>query len=137
MGCDTPDCCKSAEKMIFTCSGVADVGEIADRASRKLSKLGIGKMFCAVGIGGKVQSIIDTTKEADELLAIDGCPLSCSKKTLELAGFNNIKQLIVTDYGMKKGLTEVTEDKIDLIAEKARTLLSDTNYKPCCNELNR
>jgi uncharacterized metal-binding protein len=133
MGCGTPDCCKAAQKMIFTCSGVADVGEIADRASRKLSKLGIGKMFCAVGIGGKVQSIINTTKEADELLAIDGCPLSCSKKSLELAGFENIKQIIVTDYGMKKGSTEVTEDKIDLIIDKAKSVLSGAECQSGCN----
>ena len=132
MGCETQDCCKAAEKMIFTCSGDADVGEIADRASRQISKQGAGKMFCAVGIGGKVQSIIDTTKEASELLAIDGCPLGCSKKTLELAGFKNVKQVIVTDYGMKKGSTEVTEDKIDLIVEKAKAVLSGAGCQTGC-----
>lgn len=124
MECKKPDCCKAAEKMIFTCSGVADVGEIADRASRKLSKLGVGKMFCVVGIGGQVKSIIETSRQANEILAIDGCPLSCAKKTLELNDFKNIKQIVVTDSGFKKGSTEVTDDKIETIVNKGKEIFS-------------
>ena len=43
--------CGSAPKLIFACSGAADVGAIADQAARKLTKDGAGKMYCLAGIG--------------------------------------------------------------------------------------
>ncbi len=46
------NCCSSATKLIFACSGAADVGAIADQAARKLTRDGVGKMFCLAGIGG-------------------------------------------------------------------------------------
>ena len=71
--------CSLAPKLIFSCSGAADVGEIADHAARKLSRKGAGKMFCLAGIGGKVSSIVKSTEAAQAILAIDGCPMNCAK----------------------------------------------------------
>ena len=42
-------CAKGANTLIFSCSGAADVGEIADRAARKLTRERMGKMFCLAG----------------------------------------------------------------------------------------
>lgn len=36
--------CGVGPKLIFACSGAADVGAIADQAARKLTKDGAGKM---------------------------------------------------------------------------------------------
>ena len=38
--------CGGGPRLIFACSGASDVGEIADRAARKLSREGVGKMYC-------------------------------------------------------------------------------------------
>lgn len=78
--------CSAAPKLIFSCSGAADVGELADRAARKMTEDGIGKMFCLAGVGGRVGGILKTTEAAKAILALDGCPLSCAKKSLEKAG---------------------------------------------------
>jgi len=67
-------------KLIFSCSGAADVGELADQAARKLNREGAGKMFCLAGIGGQVSGIVKTTEAATSILAIDGCALECAKK---------------------------------------------------------
>ena len=82
--------CSGGPKLIFACSGAADVGAIADRVARKITKEGIGKMFCMAGIGGRVSGIMKTTESADKILAIDGCPLNCVKNSIELAGFNKL-----------------------------------------------
>ena len=50
--------CEGGIRLIFSCSGVADVGEISDRAARMLSKSGAGKMFCLAGIGGNISGMI-------------------------------------------------------------------------------
>ncbi|MEK7995130.1 MAG: putative zinc-binding protein, partial [Planctomycetota bacterium] len=38
--------CSGGPKLIFACSGAADVGEIADRAARRMTRNGSGSMFC-------------------------------------------------------------------------------------------
>ena len=86
--------CGAAPKLIFSCSGAADVGEISDRAARRLTKNGVGKMFCLAGIGGKVEPILTATKVASQILAIDGCGLDCAKGCLEQAGFENFQHLL-------------------------------------------
>jgi uncharacterized metal-binding protein len=116
--------CATAPKLVFPCSGASDVGEIADRAGRKLTTDGDGKMYCLAGIGGQVSGIVESTKVAAKILAIDGCPQDCAKKTLELAGFTSLEHLRVTDIGLEKGKSPVTLESITKVTEKAKTLLA-------------
>ena len=104
--------CSVAPTLIFACSGAADVGEIADRSARKMRDQGVGKMFCLAGIGGRVSGIMETTKSAAKVLAIDGCPLACAKSCLEQAGFTGFAHVEVTGLGMAKGKTPVTDQRI-------------------------
>jgi len=121
---DQNDCsCTAAPKLIFACSGAADLGEITDRAARQLTQQGIGKMFCTAGLGGHVSGILQTTKSAQKILALDGCPLHCVKNSLEQAGFTEYEHLCLTDMGMEKGKTPPTDEKIDQVIAKAQTLL--------------
>ena len=116
--------CDPASRLIFACSGAADVGEISDRAARKLTKDGAGKMFCMAGVAGKVGAIVEATKSASQILAIDGCGVDCVKKCLENAGFVNFQHIRITNMGMEKGKTAVTEENINNAAGKAGRLLS-------------
>ena len=84
-------CCGPGPKLIFACSGAADVGKISDLAARKLAAEGAGKMFCLAGIGGRVSGIMETTRVATAILAIDGCPLDCARKTLEQAELYEVR----------------------------------------------
>lgn len=115
--------CGAAPKLIFACSGGSDVGELADRAGRKLTSEGCGKMYCLAGIGGRVSGIVKTTEAAGAILEIDGCPLDCAKKSLEQAGFKKFNHLCLSDMGLEKGQSEVTEANIELVAEKAKPFL--------------
>lgn len=118
------DCaCEGGVRLIFPCSGAADVGEISDRAARRMTGRGTGKMFCLAGIGGNVSGIIDSAAGADQVLVIDGCSLDCAKKTLEekhIAGFTHFR---VTDMDMEKGKSPATEERITAVAEKGINLL--------------
>lgn len=116
--------CSGAPKLIFACSGAADVGAIADQAARKLTKEGAGKMYCLAGIGGRVSGIIETTKSAAKLLAIDGCPLGCVSECLKQAGFDTFEHILVTDLGLQKGRSEVNANNIETVAAKGRERLT-------------
>lgn len=115
--------CSSGPNLIFSCSGAADVGELADRAARKLNQNEVGKMFCLAGIGGQVSGIVKTTEAASSILAIDGCALECAKRSLEVAGFTKIHHLMLGDHGFEKGHTDVTEESIDTVIGHAGKFL--------------
>lgn len=112
-------------KLIFTCSGIADVGEIADRTGRKLHKDGVGKMWCLAGIGAGLNNFIESTKATEKVLVIDGCPVDCGKKMMENAGIPNFSYIRVTDCGFEKGKSPVTDNAIETISIKSRELLAN------------
>ncbi len=115
--------CKGGPKLIFACSGAADVGAIADRAARKMNKEGVGKMFCTVGIGGRVQGILKATEAASDILAIDGCPLNCTKASLEQAGFKDFKHLQLADLGLEKGKSPASSENVEKVVAKGAQML--------------
>lgn len=115
--------CAGGAKLIFACSGAADVGAIADQAARKLTRDGAGKMFCLAGIGGQISGIMKTTEAADKILAIDGCPLNCVKATLEKAGFSKFTHLQVADLGLEKGKSPASEENVAKVATRGAELL--------------
>jgi len=94
--------CEPTDVLIFPCSGGSNVGQIANQAGVKLTQDGMGNFFCLAGIGGHVSGMIESTKAGKMLVAIDGCPVACAKKTLEHAGFNIDEYVQVTDLGIEK-----------------------------------
>jgi len=118
-----PECCSPAAKVIFACSGAADVGMIADLSARKLSADGVGKMSCLAGIGGRVKPLMEIAKGAQAILAIDGCPLHCARNTLEQAGLKKFEHLCLADIGMVKGKTPATDEAVAKVAGQGKAKL--------------
>jgi uncharacterized metal-binding protein len=94
--------CEPTEILIFPCSGGSNVGQIANQAGVQLTQKGMGRFFCLAGIGGHVSGMVESTKAGKMLVAIDGCPVACAKKTLEHAGFSIDEYVQVTDLGIEK-----------------------------------
>ena len=94
--------CEPSEILIFPCSGGSNVGQIANQAGVKLTQSGLGNIFCLAGIGGHVSGMIESTKAGKVIVAIDGCPVQCAKKTLEHAGFKIDEYLEVMELGIEK-----------------------------------
>lgn len=122
--------CEGKIKLIFACSGAADVGELSDNTARVLHKEGLGKMYCLSAIGAQLNNFIEITKSSAGILAIDGCPVDCARKNLENAGITNYEHLRITDLGFQKGSTSVNTQAIETVAEKGRSIL-----KEVCNVL--
>jgi uncharacterized metal-binding protein len=117
--------CGGAPRLIFACSGAADVGAIADRAARKLSRDGVGKMFCLAGVGGRVAGIMKNTEAAGAILAIDGCAQACAKNCLEQAGFTAFNHVQMADLGFVKGQSPVCDEAVARVAECGAQRLSN------------
>ncbi len=110
--------CGKAPDLVFACSGGSDVGEIADRSARRLAAGGSGKMYCLAGVGGHVPGILKTTEAAGSVLVIDGCPVDCGKKILEHAGISGFRHVRVTDFGIEKGKSPATDERITMVVER-------------------
>jgi uncharacterized metal-binding protein len=110
-------------KLIFACSGAADVGALSDQVARKLTRDGVGKMFCLAGVGGRVPGVITTTRSAAKILVIDGCSQNCAQQVLEQAGFTSYAHLKLADMGMEKGNSPVNVESIEKVAAQGVILL--------------
>ena len=119
------NCCEGKANILFyACSGGANVAEVADRAARELMLSGKGTMFCLAGLGAGIEGMIQTARDADLNIVIDGCPLDCAKKIFENCGVTNYLQIKVTDLGIEKVKgVRATEDQVREMIEKVQEVL--------------
>lgn len=110
--------------LVYACSGASDTGALADRAARRLDAEDKAWMSCLAGIGARASGLMASAAAAPALLAIDGCPQDCAWKTLELAGFTNVRHVRVTDLGFKKGGSPITYEAITAVAASAVSALN-------------
>jgi len=122
-GCD----CESKKTvLLYACSGGANVAEVADRAARELMFEGKGTMWCLAGLGAGIQGMIQTAKDADLNVVIDGCPMDCAKKIFDNAGVTNYVQVKVTDLGIEKVKgVRATDEQVAAAMEKAREMVAE------------
>jgi uncharacterized metal-binding protein len=114
------DCCGSeGVKFVYGCSGIADVGELADKVARKLMKDKFARGLCLAAIGGDISGFVQSAKGANENITIDGCPTACARKCLERIGVSPTSSYILTkDFGLTKGETGVDAALVSDICEK-------------------
>ena len=116
-GCSC-DCGDSSPKIIYACSGAANVGFLADNVSRKLVNDSCGKMSCLAAVGAGLSGFVESAKVTDNVV-IDGCPVACGKKIFE----NNslpYTHVILTEMGVEKGKTEITKELITKVTEDVK-----------------
>ena len=117
-------CNDAGPALIFPCSGCSDTGSIADQAGRKLTQQNKGSMACLAGIGGRVSGILLSTKAAERILVIDGCPLGCGAQTLKHAGIRKFMHLELSTIGLKKGKSPLNRRNLQKAIVGAEKLLS-------------
>jgi len=94
--------CEADEVLIFSCSGGSNVGQLANETAKNLAAQGVGGMYCLAGIGGHISGFAEATREVKKVVAIDGCPVHCARKTLEHANCPVTVHVVVTELGIKK-----------------------------------
>jgi uncharacterized metal-binding protein len=69
--------------------------------------------------------MIESTKAGKVIVAIDGCPVACAKKTLEHAGFNVDEYVEITSMGIEKNhnLNPLTSD-VEKVSQYLSTQIS-------------
>ncbi len=80
-------------------------------------------MFCLAGIGGRVPGIVKSTEAASTIVAVDGCPLNCARKTLEEAGITEFQNIQLDELGLKKGESSAMPEHVALVVNKVNSLI--------------
>lgn len=102
--------CGSANVAIFPCVGASNVGQLSNKIAIELEKQGIGNLMCTAGIGARAPGLMKSAEASDRIIAIDGCPVNCASKTLELAGFKVDRHIVISELGIKKNKDKDLKD---------------------------
>ncbi|MFA6011643.1 MAG: putative zinc-binding protein [Desulfobacteraceae bacterium] len=97
------DCCNgSSQVMILACSGASNVGQLSNQAAVELTQEGVGNMFCLAGIGGLLGGFVQSAKDTETIVVMDGCAIGCAKAIFNNAGIPLKNHLVLTDLGIEK-----------------------------------
>ena len=117
--------CDAKDITLLPCSGGSNCGQIANQVAVKLTQEGVGNLYCLAGIGAHIEGMVESARSSKRLVAIDGCPVACSKKTIEHAGLVVTDWICVTDEGIvKTHQFKLASQDIALVAERARQTLA-------------
>lgn len=116
------DCCvPGGNIMILACSGCSNVGQLTNQAAVELTQEGFGKMFCLAGIGAHLSGFVQSAKDVPRMVALDGCPQGCVKKTLEHAEIPVKSYVVLTELGIEKNKDlSLKRDDLDKVKAAAK-----------------
>ena len=103
--------------IIYSCSGCSSAAQMANYMALKIDRKGIADMSCIAGVGGNVKKLVNTAKAGRKIIALDGCPLACSKACLSQHGIKADLHIELTSYGVKK------QNHVDFCKDQADELL--------------
>ncbi len=86
--------------IVYSCSGCSNVAQLANHVAVRLDRGGDAEMSCIAGVGGDVPSLLKIAHSGRPILAIDGCPLVCAKKSLERHGIAPDAHLQLGEHGV-------------------------------------
>ena len=88
--------------LIYACSGCSNVAQLANTVAVNLDRRGLAEMSCIAGVGGGVKSLVKKAQMGRDIIAIDGCPLACTKACLSNAGVEATYYVQLADRQYKK-----------------------------------
>ena len=106
-------------RLLYACSGAADVGHVADLVARRLDEEEWGGMSCLAGVGAGLSGFIESAKSADNIV-LDGCPVGCGRRVFEAHGLP-FTEIVMTQQGLVKGSSPATPEVVARLAEKVKS----------------
>jgi uncharacterized metal-binding protein len=95
------------ENALFVCFGaISNVGMMTGLAAIEAVKQvepGKAGIFCLGGLPTQAPTVLAKTQAVKRIITVDGCPLNCSRKIVEMAGFTPAQTInLVSDCGIQK-----------------------------------
>ena len=111
--------------LVYSCSGCSSAAQMANYLALQLDKKDIAEMSCIAGVGGNVKKLVRTALSGRKIIAIDGCPLACSKACLDNHAISPDIHIQLTDYGIKK------QNHVDFDRNEAKVIFNKIKEAMC------
>jgi len=119
-------CAQNQDIMLLSCSGGSNVGQLSNRAAVELTQEGFGKMFCLAGIGGHISGLVQSAKDVQQIIVIDGCDVGCSKAILKNADVPFKNYVVLTELGIGKNKDfNLKQDEVDRVKAAVKQLANE------------
>lgn len=109
---------------VFYCAGASNVGQSTMLSAVKAAnEVGYDKaaLLCLASISAGLANITNAAKSAKGIVAVDGCPMNCSLKTLNKEGFEVEKHIIVSkDLQISKNFDLNSQTDIEKISDAVK-----------------
>jgi uncharacterized metal-binding protein len=103
------------------------VGQLSNQAAIELTQEGFGKLSCLAGVGAHLSGFVQSARDIDNLVVIDGCPVGCAKGVLEQAEVPVRGYLVITDLGIDKNKDlNPKRDEVKQVKEAVRRLQANS-----------
>lgn len=123
--------------IVYSCSGCSNAAQLANTLALELDRSDVAEMSCIAGLGGDVESLVRLAKSGRSLVAIDGCPLRCVRRTLARHQLEPAVAFVLSEYGVKKH-AEVKATETQSLYERVRDdILSRERDRTVCAVLPR
>jgi uncharacterized metal-binding protein len=88
--------------LVYSCSGCSSAAQTANYAALQLDRRGVAEMSCIAGVGGDVPQLLKIAKSGRPIIALDGCPLACTRSALARHDLTPKHYHQLNEYGVKK-----------------------------------
>lgn len=126
MACDCNCGKECGVTLLYSCSGAANTGYLADQVWRKMMADNAGAGTCIAAVGADLSGFIKSAAEADRNIIFDGCAVGCGRKMFENKGLP-YTQIIMTDFGVVKGKTDITAEVIHDVSSRVKDVIGKAN----------
>lgn len=103
----------------YSCSGCSSAAQLANDLAVALDRNAVVEMSCIAGVGGGVGPLVDAATAGRPIVAIDGCPLECTRQCLDRHDVEPDLHYMLAEKGVAKEYhTDYDEGQADeLLAE--------------------
>lgn len=105
--------------LVYSCSGCSSAAQTANYAALQLDRRGVAEMSCIAGIGGDVPQLVRIAKSGRPIIALDGCPLACTRSSLARHDLQPTHYHQLNEYGVKKRVhVDFDKEQGDAVVER-------------------
>lgn len=110
--------------LLYSCSGAANTGFLADQVMRTLMRKKVGEGTCLAAVGADLSGFIVSAQNAGRNIVLDGCKVSCGKKIFEK---NSLfyEHYVMIDFDVQKGKSVITGDVIEEVSGRITENLNE------------
>lgn len=114
---------KNLPPLVYSCSGCSSAAQMSNWLALQLDRQELAEMSCIAGVGGNVKKLVRLAASGRNIIAIDGCPLACSKACLANHNISADLHLDLSDFGIRKNQHEdfdyaEARELLEIIKEK-------------------